>query len=693
MELLAPAGSPEAVTAAVQSGADAIYCGFGDFNARRNAANFSLEEFGAAVSYCHLRGVKVYLTLNTLLNGRELVGAASAAAQARDLGVDAVLVQDLGVARVVRDVAPDLPLHASTQMSVHSLDGALEAHDLGMTRVVLARELPAGEIETICRRAPVEVEVFVHGALCMCYSGQCFFSALVGGRSGNRGLCAQPCRLNYGWGDKADRPLLSLKDMSLTGHLQALEDMGVACVKIEGRMKRPEYVAVVTEIYAAAMHEHREPTAEEVRALEQAFSRQGFTDGYFMGRTGREMFGVRQAQPAPPEALFAAARQRYGRETPRVPVTMDFSAPAGGLSALTVADGDGHAVTLPGPAAEPARTRPLDPEKAEAQLAKTGGTPFYAEQVTARVGEGLTLPLSALNALRRQGLEALSARRTAPPERRKGSYIPPKKAAGQSGPPVFTLSLASAAQLTPELIAARPALVALPLEEAAAHPETGAALAAGGIEAAVVLPRILWTGERGEAVEQLNAAKAAGFTSAYAGELGGLRLARAQGFVPRGDFGIGIANGLAAEELARLDCRSVTLSFEQRLSQLRDLPKGADSEAIVYGRLPMMITENCIVKNRTGGCTCRRGQSIVDRKGVSFPVVRAWGCRNEILNSAPLWLADKKADWTGIGLWGARLRFTTEEPEECAAILRAYQAGEAPPEGPYTRGLYYRGVE
>ena len=322
LELLAPAGSMESVTAAVQSGADAIYLGYGDFNARRNAKNFTREEVAAAVSYCHLRGCKVFLTLNTLLTDRELPAAAQVAAHASDIGVDAVLVQDLGVARMVRQTVPDLPVHASTQMTVHSLDGVKACADLGMSRVVLSRELSREQIAYICQNSPVEIEIFGHGALCMCYSGQCFFSSVIGGRSGNRGLCAQPCRLKYGWNGRADGHPLSLKDMSLAGHLKEVAELGVKCIKLEGRMKRPEYVAIVTGIYSRAIREGREPTGEELRALEQAFSRQGFTDGYYLDRKGPEMFGTRQEEKEPRE-LYAQARSTYeSGENRKEPVTL-----------------------------------------------------------------------------------------------------------------------------------------------------------------------------------------------------------------------------------------------------------------------------------------------------------------------------------------------------------------------------------
>ena len=306
MELLSPAGGWEAMVAAVQNGADAVYMGFGGLNARRSARNFTDEEFREAVAYCHLRGVKVYLTLNTLVTDRELPAAAEALKKASDMGVDAILIQDWGIWRLAREIAPDVPLHASTQMSLHTLGGACRAAELGLERVVLARELSRRDIHTITRGCPAEIEVFGHGALCMCYSGQCEMSAVIGGRSGNRGACAQPCRLPYGVNEKAagGHPL-SLKDANLADYVQELEQMGVACLKLEGRMKRPEYVAVITGIYRRLLDEKRGPSREESRQLEAAFSRSGFTDGYYKGRTGPEMFGTRPENAPEPKELFA----------------------------------------------------------------------------------------------------------------------------------------------------------------------------------------------------------------------------------------------------------------------------------------------------------------------------------------------------------------------------------------------------
>ena len=480
LELLAPAGSMESVQAAVQNGAGAVYLGYGDFNARRNAKNFTREEAAAAVSYCHLRDTKVHLTLNTLLTDRELPKAAQVAAEISEMGVDAVIVQDLGVARMLRQVAPDVHLHASTQMTVHSLDGVKECADLGMTRAVLSRELSRDQIAYICQNSPIEIEVFGHGALCMCYSGQCYLSSMIGGRSGNRGLCAQPCRLKYGWGKRADEYPLSLKDMSLVGYLKELENMGVACLKLEGRMKRPEYVAIVTRVYADALREGREPTAEELRQLEAAFSRQGFTKGYFLDQKGPDMFGTRQEGEDPRE-LFAQARTTYeSGENRKTPVRLYAWIQAGEPAQVAAEDAQGRVVQVEGPVPEAAVNVPLTREKVEGQLGRTGGTPFHCEKATARVDEGLSLPLSALNALRRQALEKLSQERARPPERKTGEYHPGVRYENPKAPPALTVSVRRAEQITPELLAMKPERIYLPCDEGGGLPRRGATLSGGG---------------------------------------------------------------------------------------------------------------------------------------------------------------------------------------------------------------------
>ena len=693
LELLAPAGSMEAVTAAVQNGAGAVYFGYGDFNARRNAKNFSPEEAAAAVSYCHLRGCKVHLTLNTLLTDRELPAAAQVAAHASDIGVDAVIVQDLGVMRMLRQCAPDLPIHGSTQMTVHSLDGVKLCADLGLSRVVLSRELSRDQIAYICRNSPIEIEVFAHGALCMCYSGQCYLSSVIGGRSGNRGLCAQPCRLKYGWGAKADSYPLSLKDMSLAGHLKELEEMGVACLKLEGRMKRPEYVAIVTRVYAAALREGREPTPEELAQLEGAFSRQGFTDGYYLGKKGPEMFGTRQEEKEPRE-LYAQARATYQNgENRKEPVRLYALIQAGQPAQVAAEDKEGRVARVEGPVPEAARNVPLTREKVEGQLSRTGGTPYACAKATAKVEEGLSLPLSALNDLRRRCLEELSEQRVVPPQRRREPFRPGVRYENPKQPPQITVSVSDLSQVTQELLELGPALLYLPADQAAAHPEVLERCRKAGVETAALLPRICTDGETQALESDLVALRRLGVDQALAGTLGVARRGMQLGFRVRGDFGLGVYNSQTIKELKRLGLISATASFELKLPQIRDLSKAFPLEMIAYGRLPLMITENCIIHNHTGQHTCSNPNQLVDRKGERFPVVKAWGCRNEILNGKKLFLADKLPDCARLGLWGLRLQFTTESPPECARVLERYLGRGTYQPNEYTRGLYYRDVE
>ena len=693
MEILSPAGSPEALRAAVCAGADAVYLGFGQFNARRGAKNFTRDEFAAAVSHCHLRGVKVYLTLNTLCSDREMAQAVDCAVQASQLGADAVLVQDMGLVRALRQCAPDLPLHASTQMTLHSLDGVKQAADLGMTRAVLARELSRRDIAYICERSPIEIEVFVHGALCMCYSGQCFMSSVIGGRSGNRGMCAQPCRLPYGWGDWADGHPLSLKDMSLAGHLKELRDMGVASAKVEGRMKRPEYVYIVTKIYADALREGREPTAEELSRLEQAFSRQGFTDGYFVEEKGPDMFGVREEAKNPRE-LFAQARAAYEKgEGPGVPVKFYAMVRRGEPVQVGVEDGEGRVVTAAGQTPEAARRRATTRAEVEGQLTKTGGTPYRVTEVRSLVEEGLAVPLSAVNALRRQVLDGLTAKRTALPQRRHGVYKLGARYENYRGEPDIYVSLRRAAQLTFELTRARPDLITLPAEEIAAHPEDVKTAIGRGVPVAAVLPRICFDRELPQLRRELEACKEAGVTDAYVGNLGHVPLCKELGFALRGDFGLQVFNSQGVKEYKRLGFQSLTASFELKLAQIRDLAKAVGTEIIAYGRLPLMITENCAVKNQSGKCVCSNVNLLTDRKGVRFPVERAYGCRNEILNANKVFLADKAQDWKKAGLRAIRLLFTTENGVECVQVLSAYRGKGNYVPTDYTRGLYYRDVE
>ena len=491
-----PAGSPEAVVAAVQSGADAIYMGFGPFNARREAHTFTEEEFEAAVQYCRIRGCKVYVTLNTLVNDRELAEVAKLAIRASELGADAILVQDLGQMKVLKSVVPDIPLHASTQMSIHSLAGAEAAAALGASRVVLARELNMDQIRYIAQNASIETEVFVHGALCYCHSGQCYMSAMIGRRSGNRGLCAQPCRLKYSTGGRSTEYPLSLKDNCLIQHLQELEDAGVSCVKIEGRKKRPEYTAVVTEIYSRAIKTKLPPTSADLQQLDLAFSRQGFTDGYYTGNKGPDMLGIREDPDGDCKRLFATTRRAYSNsERQRVPVNFYAVMAANVPVQIAIEDLDGNHATVQGPIPETATGSGLTAEIFEKQLVKTGGSPYLCVKVASSIQPGLFVPTSTLNDMRRQLIAQLTVLRKQPCNRRYQDFPPhPVNAPGYSKP-YLNFQVLSAEQLTPKLASLKPHCIYVPLEVMAEEFERLRPFLDAGSIPVVVLPRIITDSE------------------------------------------------------------------------------------------------------------------------------------------------------------------------------------------------------
>jgi len=691
MELLSPAGGFDSLIAAVQTGADAVYMGFGAFNARRSAKNFTDEEFASAVSYCHLRGVRVFLTLNTLLTDRELVQAADALKKACAMGVDAILVQDWGLLTLAREVVPDVPLHASTQMSLFTLGGANEAAALGMERVVLARELNRDEVQEICAGCPAEIEIFIHGALCMCYSGQCEMSAVVGERSGNRGACAQPCRLPYGVNGpcRGEHPL-SLKDANLSAYLGEMAEMGVACLKLEGRMKRPEYVAVITGIYRRLLDEKRRPTVEEARQLEQAFSRSGFTDGYWLGKKGPQMFGTRPENTPEPKDLFAEARAQYenGRENRKIPVNLRLTVRRGEpvrLGGACAVHGGAAFAMGTGAVPEEARNRAVTAEELRQRLSKTGGTVFTADRVEIELDEGLMVPASVINGLRRELLDELAARREDIPPRRvlEAAALPeapePPKAMR------FTCSVLKAEQVTAALLAEKPAIVYVPIEELE---RLDAGLDWGETELCAVLPRVFRTADE-PVLRQLLARHPA--AAVAVGNLGHLPIVRGLGRTLRGDFGLNIFNSRALLFWREQGLSSATASFELRWQQVRDLNKHLPCEAIVYGRLPLMVMENCVTQCNVG-CTHGAGSVLTDRTGAQFPVTCGYGCRCEIQNSRTLFLADKP-EMHRCGLAYGRLRFTTETPEQCAAVLRRYKDGGGWTPDDMTRGLFYRGVE
>ncbi len=692
LELLAPAGSMEALRAAVQCGADAVYLGCGTFNARQGARNFTTQALSEAIKYCHVRGVAVHLTLNTLVSDRETDEAVALIRHAAACGVDAFIVQDLGMLQLCRQIAPQVALHGSTQMTVHSLPGVQLCAAWGLKRVVLSRELSRDEIAYICANAPIEIEVFGHGALCMCYSGQCYLSAAIGGRSGNRGRCAQPCRQSYGFGRWQERYPLSLKDNCLVHEMTALAEMGVASVKLEGRMKRPEYVAAVTQVYRSAI-DRGIVTPDMEQQLYNAFNRQGFTDGYYTGRIGPHMFGIRQDSGDDAQWLKAMRQSYEATENPLVPVRFHCTVRPGSTT-LTVTDPDGRVCTLDGPAPESARVLSLSQEALASRLAKTGGTPYYCTEVTSEITEGLTLSAAAINAMRRDVLNLLTAQRARRDAPKLGRPERLPHHAGVRHHPVLTVQVTAWDQLTPKLLKLAPEVVYVPLHLLVQDVCRSQTLA-GSVHVCAVLPRIVHDGELEQLRQDLRTVRALGIREALVGNLGLLIPVRECGLRARGDFGLNLYSSAAVHAARELELRSACLSFEMTFPQIRDVSKAVPCEILTYGRLPLMVTENCIIKNKTGACTCHLGPTkLTDKTGAEFPVIKdGASCRSVLLNGKKLSLLDRREDLSHLGLWATRIYFTTENAQEVDQVLAAYQDPGAFDPGACTRGLYLRGLD
>lgn len=693
IELLSPAGSPEAVIAAVQNGADAIYMGLGNFNARRGAKNFTDEEFERSMRYCRIRGCKVYVTLNTLVNDREIAQAVESARLASQLGADGIIIQDLGLAYAIRQALPDIPLHASTQMSIHNLAGVEAAAEMGMTRAVLARELSLEQIKFITQHASIETEVFVHGALCFCQSGQCYMSALIGRRSGNRGMCAQPCRMQYSLGGRMDDYPMSLKDNCLVDRLRELEDAGVACLKIEGRMKRPEYTAIVTKIYSKALKEHRQPSAEEMETLEKAFSRQGFTQGYFNGDK-KDMFGRREEPDKDTEKLFTLARKGYSEgELRRVPVHF-YTVAEKGMPVKAIAfDNDGNRAAAMGGVPEKARGQGLTATYITEQMFKTGGTPYNCVENRAQTDPGLYLPASEINDLRRRLVSELSEQRAKPPIRRVGKLPEKPKGKLPTGDPAMIFQVLTEEQLSPELAALKPQYLYVPLTLMTEKLDLLRPFAEQGTIPVAVLPRVIADNEAAAVYDMLSRMFDQGVNEALVGNLGHAMLAKKAGMKLRGDFGLNTFNALSMEVIRQAGFISATASFELRLSQIRDMIKPLDTELIIYGRIPLMVSDQCIIRHSAGRCNCQTPGQMADRMGSVFPVVKEFGCRNVIYNAHKLYLADKAEDVYAAGAWGLRMMFTTEGMRECVEVAKGYMGLSDYKPNVLTRGLYYRGVD
>ena len=671
-EILAPVGNAEALRAAVLSGADAVYFGLGNFNARRNAQNFSQEEAKNAIECCHSRGVKVHITLNTLIKDTELDDAIETVKTICNIGADAIIVQDIGLAKVIKAICPDIQMHASTQMSVGTLEGLYELKKLGFSRAVLPRELSLDEIGFLCKHSPIDLEMFIHGALCMCVSGQCLMSAVLGSRSGNRGLCAQPCRLPFK-AEKGTGHDLSLKDLSLIEHIPELAKMGICSFKIEGRMKRPEYVSAVVSACKKSVSGNYNSLME--KDLRDLFSRSGFTDGYYNNRLGRDMFGYREKEnvQSATKELFSKYASLYEKEQSRYNVAFTFEGKIGEKAKLT-AECDGHSVSVHSEMlCEAPINRPIAEERVKDALSKCGGTQFAATSVDI-IGEiDYSLPISALNSMRRNALELLEKEFSGGTEKMLFSPPIPTDIPSQNYREVYC-RFDNAGQV-PDNTEADLIFVPLGTDDNIIK----------GNGYGVELPHGMFG--NGEKVERILKESSAEYCLCHT--LDAVAVAKKCNKTIVASPSLNIFNSFSMDTAKSLGIDKVIISNECTLENFKRISSPLPKGITVYGKIPLMLTRNCPVKNGKTCAECKRQSNITDRMGIKFPV-RCYMGYSEILNSRPIYMADRMDEIPDCDI--LFFNFTTESKTQVADVLSAYY-NEEKSTGEFTRGLLYRGVE
>lgn len=684
-EILAPCGSAQSLYAALRTGCDAVYLGGENFSARQNAANFSNAQLEKAVYDCHVRGVKVYQAINTVVTDRQLEELKSAVEFACKIGIDGLITQDLALVAVVRECCPDMEIHASTQMTIHTKRGVMLAGEMGFSRVVVSRELTGEIIKQLCK-LPTEIEVFVHGALCMSVSGQCYMSAVIGSRSANRGLCAQACRLPVSAvKGKSDRHDLSLKDMSYIEHIRELSQMGVASLKIEGRMKRPEYVACAVDSVRKAL----EGKPYDINMLESVFSRSGFTDGYYRSRTGAEMFGFRQKEDVLSSAeVLPAIHELYRREYKRSRIDFFVRMKKSQRLYISACDENGVTVGRWGDFPQTAVKRPADKEYLEKQLSKLGDTIYEFGSLTAELDEGLMCPASELNALRRQVCSALDQKRyeyyTKKPAFTQADFeiIKPQRVEN----PAIRISVTDLSQVS-KATAGKAELIICSLYTLEKGLTEGLPSYIAADKLAVEMPRFTFDEERDFA--RLKALKNQGINHIVCTNYAHISMGRELGMTIHGGFGLNVTNSLAVGELKRLGLSDCTASFELKVSQINSLGGQLPFGIIGYGRLPLMLTVNCPIRQAAGCKNCTG--CVRDRTGRVFPVKcsREQGYV-EILNSDILYISDKLEEFKSAAF--VQLDFYDETAEQIDKIITSVENRRSCGISNITRGLYFRGV-
>ena len=669
-ELLSPAGSPEGVTAALQSGADAIYVSFG---VRPGGAGvLSEDEFRRAAEFCRIRGTKIYAVLDAIPFDDDFSTLISGARRAQELGADAIIAHDIGLIYALRQTVPEMPIHAGSRLNIHNIEGVRMAEAMGCRRVALARELPLEEIKNISASSAIELEVMIHGHTCVSYAGQCRISVFSGEGSAARGDCPRLCLEEYASGSKSSRPL-ALKDICLISHLEELSLLGIAALRIEGRDRGPEYASVTADVYSRALKTGRVPTAADMELLSAVSSNAGFTDAFFIDDQNANMLSVSSAVSDNGAFLSSVRRGYLNREYQRVPVSFGGSIVLGEPAFLTAADDRGNTAEVRGPHPSLAFHQELTQTILQTELYKTGGTPFFCDSIRCTIAPGIIMEAADIGKMRDKLLSELYEKRKNYIQRLAFQEKPLPDYMEETEPPLLTVSVSRVSQLSPRILELAPPVIYIPLTEIpSAESALEPYLHTEGVEICAVLPPVVWDVEKNELAEILAKSAQMGIRQVACQNIGQLISARKLGFAVRGDLGIDVRNSRTMHVMHSLGLSSTALSPELDSYRVQNIIKAVPAELVVYGRLPLMYTQTCLPKACTGVCSCENFGGIDDKYGFTYPVMRSFSCRNIVFSPKKLFLAKRAEEYMSAGLWGVRLMFTTENAAECASITERY---------------------
>ena len=688
-ELSVPAFSFEGLAAAAQNGADSIYIRAEERPAKKSRVGFSYSDISAASEYCRVRGIKLYVMLDSPAYDTTLTAMLSLAQKAQQGGADALIVRDFGLLRALRSYLPEMPLHLSAEGGIRDLDGAKFARKLGASRVLLSPELPKERVCLIARNAGIETEISCYGPMCMSYAGTCRLGAVAPHRTKNAGLCGRPCLLPFSMGGKVGVYPLCLKPNDLLNDMGNVALSEVTAIRIDSADEKNEHIAIASRVASHMKDRSGRISDSDAALLSAVLPKCGTTNAFFDGSIGPHMLGTPDEAPYTPSVLSDVRSDYLGSERPRIPLSYYAVIKKGKPIRLGAQDDIGNIAAAEGTLPEPAFHKQTTKVTLQTQLFRSENTPYTLGSLRCNIDEGLFVPREKLEPLKNAVYAEMTEKRKALNARPVGEFLPVSRYPGSPDKPKTYISVLRAAQLSPELAEKEPDMLIVPLNEFSSFPESVIPfLSNGHTVVALALPRIIWDGEDDSIHSQLKRAFSLGVRELFISNPGHIRFGTKYGFTLHGDYGLEITNSETMDIYAEAGLVSAALPFDLPFSQIGTFSKPIDTEIMVYGRLPLMVTENCIIKNNSGICTCSRPAELRDKNGAAYPVIRSSGCRNTVYSPLKLFLADRQRQYASLGLSAVRLSFTTENPRECVLVTERYLGESDYEPGGCFRGLY-----